>query len=137
MAKSPELERLALQWLERASHDLLTAEHTLKLGDGCPFDTVCFHAQQCAEKSMKALLVYYGIQFPRSHDLTELQPLFPKGKWPESVTIHELAELGPYAVEARYPGEWEMPDLIEASHAVELAKKIFGAMKTTLTTAKA
>ena len=45
-------------WIKKAESDLKTAEHTLTLKENCPFDTVCFHAQQCAEKYLKALLVY-------------------------------------------------------------------------------
>lgn len=40
-----EIDELVQKWLEKADHDLLTADHTLKLGDDCPFDIVCFHAQ--------------------------------------------------------------------------------------------
>ena len=43
---------LALRWLEKADHDLVTAKQTLLLPDG-PTDTVCFHAQQAAEKALK------------------------------------------------------------------------------------
>ena len=45
------------EWVIKAENDLTTAAHTLKLGEDCPTDTVCFHAQQCVEKYLKALLV--------------------------------------------------------------------------------
>jgi len=38
----------------KAENDFKTAAHTLKLGKNCPSDTVCSHAQQCAEKYVKA-----------------------------------------------------------------------------------
>jgi HEPN domain-containing protein len=60
------------EWLAKSENDLLTATHTLKLGRRCPTDTVCFHAQQCAEKCLKALLVLRGIDFPKTHDLEAL-----------------------------------------------------------------
>lgn len=31
-----------------------------------PTDTVCFHAQQCVEMCLKALLVLNGIEFSRT-----------------------------------------------------------------------
>jgi HEPN domain-containing protein len=34
------------EWVMKAENDLITARHTLELGDACPTDTVCFHAQQ-------------------------------------------------------------------------------------------
>ena len=47
MSAPPEI---VSQWVEKAEHDLKNAEHTLTLQEDCPFDTVCYHAQQCAEK---------------------------------------------------------------------------------------
>ena len=42
------------QWVQKAENDLKNAAHTLKLGVDGPTDTVCFHAQQCVEKYVKA-----------------------------------------------------------------------------------
>jgi HEPN domain-containing protein len=64
-----DVARLAAQWAAKADNDLRNAEHTLTLEDDCPFDTVCFHAQQTAEKYLKAVLVSAGIDPPRTHDL--------------------------------------------------------------------
>lgn len=55
----------AAQWLIKAEHDLRNAEHTLTLTEDCPFDTVAFHAQQCAEKALKGLLVKTPLSFPK------------------------------------------------------------------------
>jgi HEPN domain-containing protein len=65
------------EWLVKAENDLLTAAHTLKLGAACPTDTVCFHAQQCVEKYLKALLVFRATPFPRTHDSYLLRSLLP------------------------------------------------------------
>ena len=103
MTERPDPLRVARQWAEKAEHDLTTAQHTLQLKANCPFDTICFHAQQCVEKYLKALLSYHKIDFPKTHDVAELLALLPAnsrlGLKPE-----ELAELNPYAVEGRYPG---------------------------------
>jgi HEPN domain-containing protein len=37
-----------------------------------PFDTVCFHAQQCVEKYLKSWLVFRCMNVPRSHDFVIL-----------------------------------------------------------------
>ena len=42
---------------------LRTPAYTLRMGKDCPTDTVCFHAQQCAEKYLKALLVLRELEF--------------------------------------------------------------------------
>ena len=47
MNMRPEVIHVVRQWVQKAEHDLKNAEHTLTLEDDCPFDTVCFHAQQC------------------------------------------------------------------------------------------
>jgi len=48
--------------------------HTLMLDENCPYDTICFHAQQCVEKYLKALLTSTHTDFPKTHDLIELGP---------------------------------------------------------------
>jgi hypothetical protein len=49
------------EWIAKAENDLKTAVHTLKLGKDCPTDTTCSHAQQYAEKHVKAALVHAGV----------------------------------------------------------------------------
>jgi len=61
------------EWLVKADNDLLNATHTLTLGANCPTDTVCFHAQQCVEKHIKALLVFRATPFPKTHDVAVLR----------------------------------------------------------------
>ena len=53
---------LVREWIAKAENDLTTAVHTLRLGSECPTDTVCFHAQQCVEKYIKALLVFLACE---------------------------------------------------------------------------
>ncbi|HEC02797.1 MAG TPA: HEPN domain-containing protein [Phycisphaerales bacterium] len=69
-------------------------------------DIVCFHCQQCAEKYLKALLVYLGVHFPKTHDLRLLLDLVT-----ERVSLDlkrtRVIPLSRYVIEGRYPGEWE------------------------------
>lgn len=46
-------------WLEKADNDLLNIDNNLS-ATTIPWDTVCFHSQQAAEKLLKALLVSRG-----------------------------------------------------------------------------
>ncbi len=66
MSVPPEVEAVAVGWVLRARNDLKAAEYLLTLADGCPFDAVCFHAQQCAEKYLKALLTSHAVAFERT-----------------------------------------------------------------------
>ncbi len=113
------------QWLEKAEHDLITARHTLSLHENCPFDTVCFHAQQCAEKYLKSLLVARTLEIPRTHDLRLLvqrveQAIINK----LDISLENVLPLNRYAVETRYPGDWEPISRQEAEEAVVIAEMI-------------
>ncbi len=58
-------------WLAKAENDLLNIENNMR-GNRVPWDTVCFHAQQAAEKLLKAFLVFHETVPPRTHDLVAL-----------------------------------------------------------------
>ena len=49
--------------LKKASEDLTTAD--LIVGNDGPVSTACFHAQQAAEKSIKAVLAMRDVEYPR------------------------------------------------------------------------
>ena len=108
----PENEQLVVivgEWVQKAENDLTTAAHVLKMGSVCPTDTVCFHAQQCVEKYVKARLVLKRVDFPRTHDLEWLVSLLPRNcKLP--IHAEERSQLTDYAAGARYPG-WDVISL--------------------------
>ena len=54
---------VVLAWLQRARSDLQIGRVALRARGVLPAD-VCFHAQQCAEKALKALLLHREIAFP-------------------------------------------------------------------------
>ena len=60
-------------WLRKAESDLAAVE--LALNAGLALDTACFHAQQGAEKLLKAYLLARGVEFPFTHNLTRLLDL--------------------------------------------------------------
>ncbi len=90
------------EWLAKADNDLKTAVHTLTLGKDCPTDTVCFHAQQCVEKYIKALLVFRATAFPKTHDIHMLRALLPPKLRPK-LDRKVQDRLTDYATELRYP----------------------------------
>lgn len=69
-----------------------------------PLETTMFHAQQVAEKTIKAVLVRHGVIFRRTHDLIELLDLANAQGIEVPVARNLLLRLGPYAVEFRYLG---------------------------------
>jgi len=60
---------LARQWLEKAQHDLLAGERAAQ-PEPLP-DVAVYHAQQAAEKALKAYLAGRDQPFRMTHDLTE------------------------------------------------------------------
>lgn len=127
----PESLSEARGWAEKAEHDLQNAEYVLTLTDDCPTDTVCFHCQQCAEKYLKALLVYHGVDFPRTHDLVVLLNLAAR-TGDVALTVEQVQPLNRYSIEARYPGDWDPIELEEARQALEMARQVREAVRVLL-----
>jgi len=51
-----------MEWVDKADADLDTAKREATVVESPNYDAVCFHAQQCAEKYLKAVLVEVGYQ---------------------------------------------------------------------------
>ncbi|MGE3977466.1 MAG: HEPN domain-containing protein [Nitrospira sp.] len=130
MTVRPKDEDLVRAWVLKAEHDLLNIDNNLAAQE-VPWDTVCFHAQQCAEKYLKALLLSRHVDPPKIHDLTELYALLPDGLLVD-VDARLLEELNPYSIEGRYPGVWEPVEQAEALRAVEAARTIRQAIRRIL-----
>ncbi|WP_337286488.1 HEPN domain-containing protein [Candidatus Methylomirabilis sp.] len=131
MSGQPEILHLVRQWIERAEEDLTNAQHTLTLHEHCPLTTVCFHAQQCAEKYLKALLTFHTVPFPKTHDLAELLRLVPE-TGSLTIPLKEIVVINRYAIEARYPGDWEPITRTEAERAVVIARTVRSAVRSAL-----
>lgn len=58
-------------WLRKADNDLLNIENNLAAAR-VPWDTVCFHAQQAAEKLLKGFLIFHRHEPQRTHNLVTL-----------------------------------------------------------------
>jgi HEPN domain-containing protein len=110
------------EWVLKAENDLKNAAQALRLGDDCPTDTVCFHAQQCIEKYLKALCVLRGTDFPKTHDVKTLMALLPVAARP-SIAVEDQERITDYATGPRYPG-WPEISLTEARRAVALARRV-------------
>ncbi len=60
------------EWVAKAEGDYTTALRECRART-CPnYDAACFHAQQCAEKYLKALLQEDSMAFEKTHDLVKL-----------------------------------------------------------------
>jgi len=99
---SPEAvrRRAAGAWLADAQAELANARSLAAHPDEgtAPFASA-FHAQQAVEKSIKALLVWHGLDFPLRHDLGLLLDLVPVGATIKDLNVRGLSV---YAVEQRH-----------------------------------
>ncbi|MBD3185014.1 HEPN domain-containing protein [Candidatus Poribacteria bacterium] len=113
-----------IRWLGYAEDDLRLAKNTLKtMGDKCPYHLVAYHAQQSAEKCLKAFLVFHNIDFPYTHDISRLLELCAqKATWAQD--IQNAEELTLYAISARYPEEIEEVTVGDAHRAIEIAEEV-------------
>jgi HEPN domain-containing protein len=110
-----------LSWVERAEEDYLAATSSLRWKKPLTY-VACFHAQQCAEKYLKALLIARGVIFSKVHDLLLLNDQCTKAGVLLGVDEKRLNTLSDHAVKVRYPGDDPTPD--EAREAVEIAKAV-------------
>lgn len=126
-----EIFRKVKQWMIYGDEDLRLARHTLTLLSGCPYRLIAYHAQQCAEKYLKAYLVYHRIDFPYTHNISRLLELCEENsRW--LGRIYEAEELTAFAITARYPGEDERVTKKEALRAVDIATKVRQTVRKTL-----
>ena len=86
------------------------------------YEDLCFNAQQAVEKALKSLCIIHGIVFPRTHDISYLIELLERGNVHIPEKIYKSKILTDYAIETRYPGDYEPVDKVEYEQAVEIAK---------------
>ena len=114
----------AIQLLQKADQDLTVVEKW-RTDPDIAAEVLGFHAQQAAEKMLKAVLAHHQIEFPFTHRLADLIDLLKEqGKaYPDE--LDEVRYLTPFAVEFRYdfyPTEGEEP--FDAEAALVLLRKL-------------
>lgn len=87
-------------------------------------EQACFHAQQAAEKAIKAVLVLYGAGFPYTQSLEHLLALAERNGIPLPAAVREAGVLTPYALEVRYPGPWPPASDCELREALRIAGQV-------------
>ncbi len=108
------------EWLNRAGSDLVIARSRL---EGAYLEDLCYHAQQAAEKAMKAVLLHRRGTFPYIHDLAELVNQLRQSGLEVPAAVIEAVTLTEFAVAGRYPGFDEPLSIDQWQHAVTKAEK--------------
>ncbi|OGV56498.1 MAG: hypothetical protein A2X45_03200 [Lentisphaerae bacterium GWF2_50_93] len=91
--------------MEKAEEDFRAAATLHRLRRNPVHNAVCFHAQQCIEKYLKAILEKKGIAVRKIH---ALPILLDQGSDAHPFLMgmrEDMIRLSSYAVEFRYPGE--------------------------------
>jgi HEPN domain-containing protein len=126
----PDFVIEAKRWLQYAQEDLNAAELILK-HPTIAHRHVCWLAQQCTEKVIKGALIYMQIDFRRTHDLDIFPYLLPT-EWAIRQKFADLAELTEWAVESRYPGDWQEANEHDAQLAFKQARDVLESIKVDL-----
>jgi HEPN domain-containing protein len=113
------MKTVTREWVEKAEGDYRTAGREI-LAEPPNYDAAAFHAQQCAEKYLKARMVEAGIAFPKMHDLTSLLKLLPPSDPEWEALRPKLDALTSLGIEVRYPGV--SADAEDAQEALETAR---------------
>jgi HEPN domain-containing protein len=114
---------LAKEWLRYAKSDLNTAKHMFNDVYPKENEISCYHAQQCAEKSLKACIIAREKNLPFIHDLVEIIKLCTAHEASFSTIQPYCVSLNPYGVQVRYPNELSVDDNI-AGQAINYAEKV-------------
>ena len=110
----------AAAWLQFAADDLDTARVLLGATPSRVRQSL-FHAQQAAEKSLKAFLIWHEQPFPLTHDLAVLLRLCVAIDPGVAIGVEPALDLTQFAARFRYPGEDEIPSIEEARQWVAAA----------------
>lgn len=115
------------KWFRKAESDLLVIKNNL-FSTEIPIDACCFHAQQAAEKYLKAYLVSKLVIFPKTHDLQSLLNLCIEINISFSEIIQPIIRLSDYSIAPRYPDAFDdltVGDAIKAQKdAIEIKEFI-------------
>jgi len=97
------MKRTTRDWVRKAENDRRVARREM----GCRrpvWEAVCFHAQQCAEKYLKAFLDEHDIAFQKNHDLVTLFDACGRALPEIADRRKDMARLSTFGIAVRYPG---------------------------------
>jgi len=117
-------KELVNDWIKRAKSNL-ERSRAGRISQDILYEDLCFDAQQCAEKSLKSLLVSLNVEFPWKHDIDVLLDLISKSGIEIPDDLKDAVILTRYAVHTRYPGLAEPVSEEDYQEALEFAERVF------------
>ncbi|OHB76994.1 MAG: hypothetical protein A2Z25_18945 [Planctomycetes bacterium RBG_16_55_9] len=128
------MRKASAEWLKSAEMDLENVAQIIHLEHLTP--VAAFHAQQCVEKCLKAILEEHSKKVPKDHSTLRLWAMTR-----ELVSIEAesgvLTDLDDLYIESRYPGELGLlpdgrPTLTDVREFYEIAKSIYSQVEDAL-----
>jgi HEPN domain-containing protein len=116
------MQAITQKWIDKAEGDWGSANREGQVQAGANYDLVCYLAQQCAEKYLKARLQEANLVFPKTHNLPALLTLVLPVEASWNVLKVALTKLDDYSVEFRYPGRDAVP--ADAQDALLLCRQV-------------
>ncbi|MBW1796180.1 MAG: HEPN domain-containing protein [Deltaproteobacteria bacterium] len=113
----------ANEWLKRAKSNMARAKSG-RVSPDILYEDLCYDAQQAVEKAFKSACIIHEIVFPKTHDIAYLIELLEKGGVEVPINLQNAKILTGYAVETRYPGDYEPVDEEDIRKAIEIAKEV-------------
>lgn len=99
--------QLALEWFNIAETDINSANYLMQMKP-MPYEVICYHCQQSAEKYLKGFLAYQNHNLVKTHDLTVLNNLCFEYDESFSIINEECLLLTDFGVNIRYPFSLEI-----------------------------
>ena len=109
-------------WMDRARRDLALARAPLP--DGALYEDLCYHAQQAAEKALKAIYRSRKSEFRYTHNIGELINGLATENMIVPEPVLEAIELTEFATQTRYPGTGEPTTVQEYDRAIAGAEAV-------------
>ena len=113
---------VALEWQRYAAQDLSSADFLLSMKPQ-PLEIICYHCQQCAEKTLKSFLAYQGASITKTHDLVSLNKTCQEYGPSFALIENDCLELTDYGVQVRYPFQLELTEA-DVALAIQSARRI-------------
>lgn len=121
-------KEIYIEWLSSAEEDLLVTETLLKYSPNL-MSAIAFHAEQAAEKTIKAYLIKLDIKLIKTHDFDKLLTVI-EDREEFSARLYDLVQIfDKFNVEVRYPDNESIPTKDELLEMIENAKEIYSFFK--------
>jgi len=123
MANGLDVTGEVLEWTKKAEEDYFGAKRLIRHRRPTEYNLVCFCAQQCAEKYLKAFLTAANKRFEFKHQIEKLilPPCIEIDASFEFIR-EPVRRLDAYGVDFRYPGR--DADKVEAELALQAAERV-------------